>query len=61
MAKGRLLGLQFEALFSGNLYDRIGRNGVDTAMALKKGCSKKATGFSWTPLPTSNSSSCPTR
>ena len=41
MAKGRLLGLQFEALFSGNLYDRIGRNGVDTAMALKKGMLEK--------------------
>lgn len=37
LAKGRLLGLQFECLFENDLYSRIGRNGVDTAMRLKKG------------------------
>lgn len=37
MAKGRLLGIQFATLFETDLYARIGRNGVDMAMALKKG------------------------
>jgi len=37
MAKGRLLGIQFATLFENDLYLRIGRNGVDTAMALKQG------------------------
>lgn len=36
-AKGRLLGIQFATLFRDDLYSRIGRNGVDTAMSLKKG------------------------
>ena len=35
MAKGRLLGLQFEALFSNDLYKRIGKYAVDLAMQLK--------------------------
>ncbi len=37
LAKGRLLGLQFACLFENDLYGRIGRNGVDMAMRLKKG------------------------
>lgn len=37
MAKGRLLGVQFETLFESDLYNRIGINGVEKAMALKKG------------------------
>ncbi len=41
MAKGRLLGIQFETLFEKDLYDRIGRNGVDKAIALKKGMTKR--------------------
>lgn len=36
LAKGRLLGVQFEALFSNNLYERIGEEGVRVAMELKK-------------------------
>lgn len=36
LAKGRLLGVQFEALFTGNLYDRIGKYGVDQALKLKE-------------------------
>lgn len=36
LAKGRLLGVQFEALFSNNLYDRIGEEGVRLAMKMKK-------------------------
>ena len=41
MAKGRLLVVQFAALFENDLYSRIGRNGVDTAMALKKGMTER--------------------
>ena len=37
MAKGRLLGVQFLALFSDELYQKIGKHGVRMAMKLKKG------------------------
>lgn len=33
LAKGRLLGLQFEALFEDNLYRQLGRHGVEQALA----------------------------
>lgn len=36
LAKGRLLGMQFEALFSNDLYLRIGRHTVELAMRLRK-------------------------
>lgn len=35
LAKGRLLGIQFDTLFSDGLYWELGRHGIDTAMALK--------------------------
>lgn len=35
LAKGRLAGIQFMKLFSDGLYQRIGRHGIDAAMALK--------------------------
>ena len=35
LAKGRLLGLQFETLFTDNLYLSISRNAIDVAMQLK--------------------------
>jgi len=35
LAKGRLLGVQFEALFSDDLYGEIGRHGIDMAEKLK--------------------------
>ena len=35
LAKGRLCGVQFEALFTDGLYDAIGRRGVETAQRLK--------------------------
>lgn len=35
MAKGRLCGVQFDALFTGGLYYEIGRRGVETAARLK--------------------------
>lgn len=36
LAKGRLLGVQFEALFTNNMYLEIGRHAVRLAMKLKK-------------------------
>ena len=41
LAKGRLLGVQFLALFSGGLYGEIGRYAVDMAMRLKAGFTGK--------------------
>ena len=43
LAKGRLLGIQFDTLFTGNLYFEISRHAIDMAMTLKdllreKGC-----------------------
>lgn len=36
IAKGRFLGIQFAQLFTDDLYMRIGRHGVETAMALRR-------------------------
>jgi threonine aldolase len=36
LAKGRLLGLQFEALFTDNLYFDIARHAVSEALRIKK-------------------------
>lgn len=36
LAKGRLLGVQFDALFHDGLYHRIGRDAVDKALRLKE-------------------------
>lgn len=36
LAKGRLTGVQFDALFSDNLYMKIGKNAIDTADELKQ-------------------------
>ena len=35
LAKGRLLGVQFETLFSDNLYERIGEKAVELAVRIK--------------------------
>ena len=35
LAKGRVLGVQFDALFTDGLYEEIGRHAIDCAMALK--------------------------
>ncbi|MBR2127595.1 MAG: low specificity L-threonine aldolase [Bacteroidales bacterium] len=43
LAKGRLLGVQFEALFEDGLYEKISRETVRLAMRLKEGF--KAKGF----------------
>lgn len=36
LAKGRLLGVQFDALFTENLYFEISRNAIDKAMKMKR-------------------------
>ena len=36
MAKGRVIGLQFDALFTDNLYFTISRHAIDMAMRMKK-------------------------
>lgn len=41
LAKGRLLGVQFSALFSGNLYSEIGKHAVRLALKLKDGFKSK--------------------
>ncbi|MDE6610319.1 MAG: aminotransferase class V-fold PLP-dependent enzyme [Muribaculaceae bacterium] len=41
LAKGRLLGVQFTALFSNGLYERIGAHAVRLAMKLKAGFTEK--------------------
>jgi len=41
LAKGRLLGVQFEALMEDDLYFNIGRHSVALAMQLKKACQEK--------------------
>ncbi len=37
LAKGRLLGVQFQTLFTDGLYDKIGKHAVQMAMRLKNG------------------------
>lgn len=41
LAKGRLLGVQFKALFEDGLYFRIGREAVRLALQLKKGFTER--------------------
>lgn len=41
LAKGRLLGMQFGAMFTDNLYLRIGQHGVDLAQKLRKAFENK--------------------
>ncbi len=41
LAKGRLLGIQFETLFTDDLYMRISRHAIDMAMRLKEGFVRK--------------------
>jgi threonine aldolase len=45
LAKGFLLGVQFDALFTDELYLRLGRQGVDCAMALRDGLRALGVGF----------------
>ena len=45
LAKGRLLAIQFDTLFTDNLYFEISRNAIDRAEELKKLFSKKGYRF----------------
>ena len=45
LAKGRLVGVQFDALFTDELYKEIGRNAIETAAVLKKGLQEKGYRF----------------
>ena len=45
LAKGRLLGVQFDALFTGGLYERIAAHGVRMAERLKEGLARKGARF----------------
>jgi len=43
LAKGRMLGIQFDVLFESGLYMEIAKNAIDCAMLIKKAC--EAAGF----------------
>lgn len=45
LAKGRLLGIQFDTLFTDGLYLKISRNAIETAAAIKKALAKKGYRF----------------
>ena len=45
LAKGRLLGIQFDALFTDGLYLRISEHAIQMAMLLKKGFADKGYSF----------------
>ena len=45
LAKGRLLGVQFDTLFTNGLYLRIGRNALDCAKVLREGLREKGYPF----------------
>lgn len=41
LAKGRLLGVQFTALFSDDLYFAMGRHAIEMALQIKAACTSK--------------------
>ncbi|RRD40068.1 low specificity L-threonine aldolase [Leptotrichia sp. OH3620_COT-345] len=45
LAKGRLLGIQFDTLFTDGLYLKISRNAIETAEILKRGLKEKGYRF----------------
>ena len=45
LAKGRLMGLQFDVLFTDELYTRISRNAIETADRMKEGLAEKGYPF----------------
>ena len=45
LAKGRLLGLQFETLFTDGLYYKICRHGVELALQIKATVQERGLGF----------------
>ena len=52
LAKGFVLGIQFDALFTDGLYLRLGKQGVETALRLREGL--RALGVSFSPESGSN-------
>ncbi len=47
LAKGRALGVQFDALFSDGLYERIGREAIRHANRIRKILERKGYPFAW--------------
>lgn len=45
LAKGRILGIQFETLFTDDLYMKISQNAIDTAMKIRDGLKEKGYPF----------------
>ncbi len=45
LAKGRLLGIQFEAMFTNGLYYRVCKHGIETAMQIKAALQEKGIEF----------------
>lgn len=45
LAKGRLCGVQFDTLFTGDLYKETGKNAIETASLLREGL--KAKGYTF--------------
>ena len=45
LAKGRMLGIQFDVLFEDGLYMEIAKNAIDCAMLIKEACEKKGFKF----------------
>ena len=49
LAKGRLLGVQFDALFTDGLYERMGRHAMEQAQRLQRGFAQKGYRFALPP------------
>lgn len=47
LAKGRVTGIQFEALFTDGLYMELGKNAIDTAARIKRALSDKGYEFAF--------------
>ena len=47
MAKGRVLGIQFDTLFTDGLYFELGKNGIDRAEEVKQVLKEKGCRFAW--------------
>jgi len=45
LAKGRMLGIQFDVLFENGLYMEISKNAIDCAMLIKEACERKGFKF----------------
>jgi len=45
LAKGRILGVQFETLFTDGLYEKMGRHAVELALRIRDACAEKGWSF----------------